>query len=222
MKTKNKRPFELRVGKLAITLTVFGLAILLFLSFLFGVHVGMNIETYPREIAWGLPAKVMRFFGIPKSPGRVEVPSIVPAPGMPSEPEVVPIPSPAPPSPPEPATSVHAVTSTVHEVPKKIEPPPTEKKVEPPPPGKVDKTGSFIVQVGSFRDEGKAKEVGSKLKKLGYQVYVRPVEIRGKGKWHQVTMGRFATKNEAEKAVERARSHIEGLECVIRKIDKGH
>lgn len=231
MKAKNTRPFELKLGKLAIILTIAGFAILVFLSFLLGVKVGMNIETYPREIAWGIPAKIVRILGIPRSPGKVEVPPIVSAPSVPVEPE------PTPTAPEAPTTSAEPVKSTARpsvEAGKSIpEAPPapgapgesTEpvKSAEPAAPkaSKATQEGIFIVQVGSFRDEKKAREVTGKIKKLGFTARVRTIDIPGKGRWHQVTIERFKSKAEAEEAREKVSAQIKGLDCVIRKVEKG-
>jgi len=87
MKPKNTRPFELKMGKVGVVITVSGLAILLFLGFILGVYVGINMETAPREIAWGIPFRLVNALGITHSSPRVAVPTIIPAPAMPKEPE---------------------------------------------------------------------------------------------------------------------------------------
>ncbi len=204
-------------------IVIFGFAILVFLSFLLGVKVGMNIETYPREIAWGIPAKIVRLLGIPKSPSKVEVPPIVPAPSVPSEPEPSAAPQPeVPPAPSIPVTSAEAVppptpaTSAEAVAP----PPPSATEAKPTPP--TTKEGAYIVQLGSFRDEKKAQEVMAKLKALGFHGRIRILDLPGKGRWHQVVMGRFASKAEAEKAIEKVTAQVKGLDCVIRRVDKGH
>jgi len=70
-----------------VVITVSGLAILLFLGFILGVYVGINMETAPREIAWGIPFRLVNALGITHSSPRVAVPTIIPAPAMPKEPE---------------------------------------------------------------------------------------------------------------------------------------
>ncbi|MCX7981632.1 MAG: SPOR domain-containing protein [Syntrophales bacterium] len=231
MKAKNTRPFELKLGKMAIVLTIMGFSVLVFLSFLLGVKVGMNIETYPKEIAWGIPAKVVRLLGLPRSPGKVEVPPIVPAPSVPTESESPPTAREVPSPTAEPVKSAISPSTEIGKT--ALEAPPAPgapvvseepvKSAEPPLPktGKAAPEGVFIVQVGSFKDERKAREVSGKIKSLGFQSRIRTVDITGKGRWHQVTIERFTSKAEAEKAMEKVMAQIKGLDCVIRRVDRG-
>lgn len=212
MNSKNTRPFELKLGKLAVALILSGLAVFVFLGFLFGVYVGMNIETAPREIAWGIPARIVNFLGIPRSPGKTTVPTIIPAPAMPKEPDqpssesAVP---PAPATPLEPVTSHEAVTSEAPAV-----------SAAPAPSSAPVTEGGFIVQVGSFREEKKAREMINQIKSLGYTARLKKVDLRGKGKWNQVIVGRFSTHEAAEQAAQKITAHIKGLDCIIRRAGK--
>jgi cell division septation protein DedD len=54
MATKNRRAFELKLGKLGITLFVSGMSLLLFGMFLMGIVVGKNLEAYPEQYSGGL------------------------------------------------------------------------------------------------------------------------------------------------------------------------
>jgi DedD protein len=74
-----------------------------------------------------------------------------------------------------------------------------DKPVAPP----VD-TGRFIVQVGAFSDEAKAREARQKAEKAGLKTYTQVVETK-EGKRIRVRIGPFTTRAEAEKAVSRAK-----------------
>jgi cell division septation protein DedD len=54
MALKNRRLFELRLGKLGLLLFVCGMSLLLFSSFLIGVIVGKHMEAYPERYSSGL------------------------------------------------------------------------------------------------------------------------------------------------------------------------
>lgn len=58
MALKNRRVFELRLGKLGLALFVGGMSLLLFSFFLVGVFVGKNMEAYPERYASGLPGMI--------------------------------------------------------------------------------------------------------------------------------------------------------------------
>ena len=55
MASKNRRVFELRLGKLGLILFVCGMSFLLFSMFLLGVVVGKHMETYPERSFPGIP-----------------------------------------------------------------------------------------------------------------------------------------------------------------------
>jgi hypothetical protein len=56
MAAKNTRSFEFRLGKIGLVLFIFGMSMLVFGSFLFGVRVGKLLEAYPDKIAGSYPA----------------------------------------------------------------------------------------------------------------------------------------------------------------------
>lgn len=57
--------------------------------------------------------------------------------------------------------------------------------------------GSFTVQVASSREKEDADGIAARLKKKGYDAFVVPADIPGKGKWYRVRVGVFSTKEEA-------------------------
>jgi DedD protein len=60
----------------------------------------------------------------------------------------------------------------------------------------------FVVQVGAFSDEGKAREVRGKLEKAGYKTYTHVAETK-EGKRTRVRVGPFTSRDEADKAAQK-------------------
>lgn len=69
MASKNRRVFELRLGKLGLILFVCGMSVLLFSMFLLGVVVGKHMETYPERSFPGIPELIRDrlFASLPKA-----------------------------------------------------------------------------------------------------------------------------------------------------------
>ena len=63
----------------------------------------------------------------------------------------------------------------------------------------------FVVQVGAYADDAKAREVRSRLEKAGLKTYTHVAETKD-GKRTRVRLGPFASKDEAEKAAARAKT----------------
>ena len=79
----------------------------------------------------------------------------------------------------------------------------------PPEPAQSKKTEDaaprFIVQVGAFEQDSKAKEVRAKLEKAGIKTYTHIAQTK-EGKRIRVRAGPFATKEEAQKTVDKIKS----------------
>lgn len=102
-------------------------------------------------------------------------------------------------------------------------PKPAEKKIEKPAPAaeSAKKTESasnddpkeqsraWRAQVNAFPDERSAKLIVDRLKNKGYNAYVSEAQNRGKT-WYRVNVGKFGTRDEADKMVEvlRARENF--------------
>ncbi|MBU2054011.1 MAG: SPOR domain-containing protein [Proteobacteria bacterium] len=76
MASKNRRVFELRLGKLGLILFVCGMSLLLFSMFLLGIVVGKHMETYPERSFPGIPELIRDSLlaSLPKA-GRVPPPA---------------------------------------------------------------------------------------------------------------------------------------------------
>ena len=91
----------------------------------------------------------------------------------------------------------------------------TEGKTEPKPeskaeasaakPGASDSKDSpprFVVQVGAFSEESKARDVRAKLEKAGFKTYTHVAETK-EGKRTRVRVGPFGSRDEADKAAQK-------------------
>jgi DedD protein len=61
-----------------------------------------------------------------------------------------------------------------------------------------------VVQVGAYADAEKAREVRRKLEKAGLKTYTHVAETK-EGKRTRVRLGPFATRDEADKAADKAK-----------------
>ncbi len=140
---------------------------------------------------------------------------------IPDKNKVLPLTAPA--APPAPAavseaapTATAAASGLVTEA-----PPPTAKPpVQPDPASKPEPKATpkaetkkadakvavtetrYVVQVGSFADENRAREARSKIERAGLKSYTQAVETKD-GKRIRVRAGPFASKAEAERAAEK-------------------
>ena len=76
---------------------------------------------------------------------------------------------------------------------------------EPKVAASAESKGRMVVQVGAFAESGKADEIRAKLEKAGLKTYTQVAETKD-GKRIRVRVGPFASKAEAEKAINKIRS----------------
>jgi len=84
---------------------------------------------------------------------------------------------------------------------KEEEVPPNDPNIEK----SADSAPRFIVQVGAFAEEKKSNEVRSKLEKAGIKTYTHIAQTK-EGKRIRVRVGPFASKEEAQKTVDKIKS----------------
>jgi DedD protein len=70
---------------------------------------------------------------------------------------------------------------------------------------KAEAAGRFIVQVGAFAEQASAREMRLKVEKLGLKTYTQVTETSS-GSRIRVRLGPFATRDEAERALARAKA----------------
>lgn len=66
-------------------------------------------------------------------------------------------------------------------------------------------TGRFVVQVGSFGEESKAREARSKLERAGITTYIQVIDT-SEGKRTRVRVGPFGSRSEAEAAAKKVKA----------------
>ncbi|MFN7712504.1 MAG: SPOR domain-containing protein [Curvibacter sp.] len=115
-----------------------------------------------------------------------------------------------------PAAASGVVTQAVpaEQAPVRAEPKPAAKpearaeskaqapKPEAKPDGRAGVEARYVVQVGSFAEEARARDVRTRLERAGLKNYTQTVETK-EGKRIRVRAGPFASKAEAERAAEK-------------------
>lgn len=133
----------------------------------------------------------------PTAPAAAEAPREVAAPASAAAEKAVP-PPPAPAA-KKPEAKPQPKPEAKPE-PKPVATKPVETKPEPAREG-----GRFVVQAGAFAEAGAAREMRSKLEKLGLKSYTQVVETSS-GSRTRVRAGPYATRDEAERALAKAKA----------------
>lgn len=129
--------------------------------------------------------------------------------GLDAKEEVVPDTKPEPKAEVKPEVAVAAATAVAAVVPKaetKLETKPEPAKTDVKADAKVaakqsdsrDTGARFVVQAGTFSDDGKLREVRSKLDKAGITTYTQVIDGKD-GRRVRVRVGPFSNRDEAEK-----------------------
>lgn len=159
------------------------------------------VDKQPRPVAVDLPIEI---------PDRNKVQPL-------AAPVAAPVETPAAPSAPASAALTEAAPVAEKPAAKPAAPAPKPApaaKPEPKPakaeakPGRTESKAAsdnrYVVQVGSFADEGRARDVRSRLERAGLKNYTQAVETKD-GRRIRVRVGPFASKAEAERAAEKCR-----------------
>jgi len=141
---------------------------------------------------------------------------------IPDKNKVVPLAAPVPPAPAPGASTVQPAptseTTTPAAAPVGEAAPPAEPVVKQPAkpqakpaapaaaktPAKATGEGRYVVQIGAFAEEGRAREARHRLERAGLKNYAQVVETRD-GRRIRVRAGPFASKAEADRAAEKIR-----------------
>lgn len=149
------------------------------------------VDKQPRPVAVDLPIEIPD-----KNKALPLTTPAVPSPAAVSE--AAPVPS---------AAASGLVTEAPPPTAKPAAKPATAAKAEPKPEAKKADTKAatetrYVVQVGSFADENRARDARSKIERAGLKNYTQAVETKD-GKRIRVRAGPFASKAEAERAAEK-------------------
>ncbi len=151
------------------------------------------VDKEPRPVAVNLPIEI---------PDRKKVmPLGAPAAPAPATPAAVATEAATAPSAPQSSGSITEAAPVAAETPA-AKTPSKPAKAE----AKPAQEGRFVVQVGSFADESRAREVRLKLERAGLKNYTQSVETKD-GRRIRVRAGPFASKAEVDRAVEKIRKH---------------
>lgn len=225
MASDNARHFELKLRKLGLFLLICSMAGLLFASFLFGVVVGNDLETYPEKISRQMPVKFLEWTGllkVEKAPPSVVIKSEkAPAKEETGIPGII-AQDVLPPSAPLPeADLVKGEVPSVEQGKVKALPPPRpekEKTVKAPaatPKEKVSATNRYVVQVTSCKSRKIAEEVVKDIRKIGFKASITTVEIKDKGTWYRVLLTDFDGKDKANEAAGKIDRVLKGNKSVV-------
>jgi hypothetical protein len=98
--------------------------------------------------------------------------------------------------------------------PEKRDRPPREEGPSGRAPGEPRGDASFCIQVGAFAQKKQADDLTQRLKGKGYPAYIRSLVISGKGRIYRVRIGRYRTRDEAERQAKYI-GEREGLETYV-------
>ncbi len=213
---KKTGEFELKLGRAGLTFFIFVIAVILLLSFISGVIVGKNIESYPEKIAKGIPDAIKK-----KITENMDVDMDQPGNNENGD-NVTGVIN-------DKAQKENNVEFTFYDTLKESgDAPPSDRFTESKPPS-IEKRhsaselpvkeaiGPYIIQVASFKDKGMTETLSGKLLSMGYKPTVDNINLGSKGEWFRVKIYGLATYNEAQKAVSMLEKEIVGVKCLIIK-----
>lgn len=153
------------------------------------------VDKQPRPVTADLPIEI---------PDKNKVLPLA-APPAPPAPAAVAVPE-VPPSASASGVVTQAVPAPVEKPAAKPEPQAVKPEVKPETKkaetSKPAAEGRYVVQVGSFAEESRAREARAKLERAGLKNYTQAVETKD-GKRIRVRAGPFASKAEAERAADK-------------------
>lgn len=85
----------------------------------------------------------------------------------------------------------------------------------------ASESGGFTIQVRSSPNEAEARQFVDSLKSAGFDAYVMRADLGAKGVWYRVRVGRFQTREEAQREVGKLRSTARAAEAIIQPFSEG-
>jgi cell division protein FtsN len=214
MRPQRMKEFEFRLGKLGLVLFVIGISFLLFLSFVTGVMVGVNMEGNPDQVSQGIPGILKQKVGRAATPGEAgEAEKGTGEEGKKAG-----------------AADKSEFKLTFFDTLSKGKgsgqadaPQQTAKKQESRQEDvtadaartSTASVGKFVIQVASLQDRKKAEDLRSRLSSIGYEPYIDSAELSDRGRWYRVKLKGFETKEQAQKVVDGLQAKVKGLQCLI-------
>jgi len=241
MATGNIKNFELKIGKTGLIIVGVGMATLLCVSFLFGVDVGKNIDTYPGKIA-ELPQKALAVVWRPARITVAQTPSenktghhqnatgenidltfyntLTSKKGAVNT-ELTPEKQ----TPAALPADEEALKGKYNIEAQKPQETTNEKAKEKDAPVKKDNISStapdktrYRVQVASLKKENEAGKISKKISALGYKPEIMKVEVKGKGTMFRVFASGFENKIQAQEAAQKISPKTK-TNCIVKSFD---
>ena len=82
----------------------------------------------------------------------------------------------------------------------------------------TDASGKFTIQIGSYNESGQAMQRLASLSSLGIEARIAQVEIPKRGIWYRVQVGRFSTREEANRYAGELRTRRVAESTIITEI----
>lgn len=244
MLPRKGKDFELKLGKLGLTVFVLGMSLALLGVFAFGVKVGKDIDSYPAKIVGIIPGLQGKVLGGTEnqdkkteaagekgnfklgfyeslSGKKADSPDDMHEPPPPplkdgAVPEST-VPGAAQPRAPGTNAAQASPQSAAKPGAKPEAAPRKAEEPKPPEARKSESGGKYFIQVAALNSEAKAKELKAKLGKLGYSPRLETVNKKGKGKVYRIRMMGYATEQEAAKIMAKLEKQVPGTKCLIHK-----
>ena len=213
MRPYRMKEFEFRLGKLGLVLFVIGISFLLFLSFVTGVMVGVNMEGNPDQVSLGIPGILKQKVGRATSGEAGEAEKGAGEEGKKAG-----------------SAGKGEFKLTFFDTlskgkgPGQADAPQQMTKKEESRQEDVTadaarmtaaSAGKFVIQVVSLQDRQKAEDVRSRLNSMGYAPYIDSAELSDRGRWYRVKLKGFETKEQAQKVADGLQAKMKGLQCLI-------
>ena len=207
--------FEFKLGRSGLVFFTFVIALVLLFSFVCGVMVGKNIESYPEKIARGIPNAIRKTITerVETGPDRTDG-NAVASDESPRDPA------------PDTVQKEEQVEFTFYDTLKKPEESAGQETFTPrkapslapaSSPERNQADGLYTVQVASFRDKAMTETLGERLSHLGYAPRVDEINLQSSGRWFRLKLPGFATYDEARTAASRVEGEVKGIKCLIIK-----
>jgi len=208
MESRRTGDFEFKLGKFGLILFTFAVSLLLVASFIFGVIVGKNIDSYPQKIAKGIPNTIKKTI----TSGMADT--------VPDDTK---------------ETEAGITARTEHEKKKdefnltfydtltdKTKKPAQVKRTVKAKRTTQTKTGDigryvYTVQIASFKERDKTEALALRLKKLKLSPVIDTVSLTASGTWFRVKLEEFPSYDAAKQKAQFLEKRIRGIKCLIIK-----
>lgn len=242
MASGNIKNFELKLGRTGVVIVIVGVAALLCFTFLFGIAVGKNIDTYPEKIAslpqkilalvWR-PAKIRVAQNQPKKPEELDLTfyntltskkGVAKEQPIPDKKPVIEAPSGQQILPQQKTDTGSAAINPESEVKKQqvltsgTTRDEIEAKIKEAEQTAIAREAKFSVQVASLKEKIKAEHMIKKMSALGYKPRIAENNIPGKGRWFRIVIDGFTSRTLAQAAAEKI-SNKTGTKCIVKRVD---